>query len=73
MSSSSVVVVKRIDLEPPHGYLWIGTQAGLVRFDGASFVRWVPPAGAAMGGPFSRSSAATTGACGSGPTAVLVI
>src|SRR5271169_1979611 len=27
------------------GYLWIGTQAGLMRFDGARFVSWRPPEG----------------------------
>jgi signal transduction histidine kinase/ligand-binding sensor domain-containing protein len=27
------------------GYIWIGTQSGLVRFDGVSFVPWTPPAG----------------------------
>jgi signal transduction histidine kinase/ligand-binding sensor domain-containing protein len=27
------------------GYMWIGTQAGLVRFDGVRFVRWNPPDG----------------------------
>jgi signal transduction histidine kinase/ligand-binding sensor domain-containing protein len=25
------------------GYIWIGTQAGLVRFDGVRFVPWTPP------------------------------
>ncbi len=27
------------------GYLWIGTDVGLVRFDGVRFVVWSPPAG----------------------------
>src|SRR5271163_2111474 len=27
------------------GYLWIGTQAGLMRFDGVRFVAWKPPGG----------------------------
>ena len=27
------------------GYIWIGTNLGLVRFDGARFVQWNPPAG----------------------------
>jgi signal transduction histidine kinase/ligand-binding sensor domain-containing protein len=34
------------------GYLWIGTQAGLMRFDGVRFVSWKPPKGTDL--PSSR-------------------
>src|SRR5277367_1456975 len=27
------------------GYLWVGTNTGLVRYDGARFVPWIPPDG----------------------------
>jgi ligand-binding sensor domain-containing protein/signal transduction histidine kinase len=29
--------------QPPDGYLWLGTEFGLVRFDGIRFVPWQPP------------------------------
>jgi signal transduction histidine kinase/ligand-binding sensor domain-containing protein len=33
------------------GYLWIGTVAGLVRFDGVRFVAWTPPGGKQLPSP----------------------
>src|SRR5277367_5730444 len=33
------------------GYVWIGTLAGLVRFDGVRFVPFVPPAGQHLPNP----------------------
>jgi PAS domain S-box-containing protein len=38
--------------QTPDGYLWIGTQAGLTRFDGVRFVSWRPPEGKQL--PSSR-------------------
>ena len=31
--------------QTPDGYLWLGSEFGLFRFDGAQTVRWQPPAG----------------------------
>src|SRR5260370_32580105 len=32
-------------VQTPDGYLWLGTEFGLVRFDGVHFVPWNPPPG----------------------------
>jgi signal transduction histidine kinase/ligand-binding sensor domain-containing protein len=39
-NGSPIVITQTTD-----GYLWIGTNIGLVRFDGVSFTTWNPPAG----------------------------
>jgi signal transduction histidine kinase/ligand-binding sensor domain-containing protein len=34
--------------QTPDGYLWLGTDRGLLRFDGVRFVPWQPPEGASL-------------------------
>jgi ligand-binding sensor domain-containing protein len=40
--------------QTPDGYLWLGTQLGLLRFDGVRFVSWQPPAGERLSNSYIR-------------------
>jgi signal transduction histidine kinase/ligand-binding sensor domain-containing protein len=37
--------------QTPDGYIWIGTSAGLIRFDGVRMVPWKPPDGSQLPSP----------------------
>jgi ligand-binding sensor domain-containing protein len=37
-------------VQTPDGYLWLGTEFGLVRFDGVRSILWRPPAGQRLPG-----------------------
>ena len=41
--------------QTPDGYLWLGTEFGLFRFDGNRFVPWRAPAGEQLPGSYVRS------------------
>src|SRR5712692_3572329 len=42
-------------VQTPDGYLWLGTEFGLVRFDGARGVPWQPPVGGDLPNSYIRS------------------
>ena len=45
----------RRDTQTPDGYVWLGTEFGLLRFDGVRQVLWQPPAGHVLPSSYIRS------------------
>ena len=45
--------------QTPDGYIWVGTEFGLLRFDGVRFVPWSPPSGQQLPSTNVRSLAAS--------------
>jgi len=43
--------VPHVITQTKDGYLWIGTESGLLRFDGIRFVNWTPPDGKELPSP----------------------
>src|SRR6476469_1860418 len=41
--------------QDPNGYLWVGTQSGLARFDGVEFHVYTPDTAPGLPGPWSRA------------------
>jgi signal transduction histidine kinase/ligand-binding sensor domain-containing protein len=46
-------------VQTPDGYLWLGTERGLFRFDGVTATRWLPPGGKALPHEYISSLRAT--------------
>src|SRR5580658_6175972 len=44
----SAIGAANVFAQTPDGYLWLGTQFGLLRFDGVRATPWQPPAGKAL-------------------------